>query len=109
MQFKDEMNKFNTDPDYKLRRLSEEQVQEYTTSKSKRFKTSNREEGYKSFKNRAGFQNRGIFSGSNRFEIITIYQNTTSKNQEIFDLNKRDLIYLDQPCLKGVFLTLYLN
>ncbi|MFB3851084.1 MAG: hypothetical protein ACE14Q_04055 [Acidobacteriota bacterium] len=38
MQFKEEMNKFNVDPDYKTRRLTEEQVQNMLYEKAQELK-----------------------------------------------------------------------
>ncbi len=38
MQFKEEMNRFNTDPDYKMRRIPQEKVQEMLYQKAQELK-----------------------------------------------------------------------
>ncbi len=74
MQFKDEMNKFNTDPDYKLRRLSEEQVQDILLQKAKDLKLPIEKKDIKVSRIEQDFKIEVSFQVPIDLKIITIYQ-----------------------------------
>jgi hypothetical protein len=74
MQFKEEMNKFNTDPDYKLRRFSEEQVQDMLLQKAKDLNLPIQKENIKVSRSEQDFKIEVSFQIPIDLKIITIYQ-----------------------------------